>query len=121
MALPKPQGRSAGMAKTKVGRLPEPTGGGDFDPFLKAEHIGKLGAKAKIKILGGPVETPDSEYSDLQLPVSYKGSKYSLGLKVSGGNYNRLFKQFGDNPKKWHGTVEVEVKHFKANDYVAVV
>jgi len=109
------------MAKTKAGRLPEPTGGGDFDPFLKAGDIGKLGTKAKIKILGGPEETPDSEYSDMQLPVSFKGKRYALGLKVAGGNYGRLFKLFGDNPKKWHGTVEVEVKHFKANDYVAVV
>lgn len=108
------------MAKTRVGKLPEPTGGGDFDPFLKAEHIGKLGAKAKIKILGGPEETPDSEFSDMQLPVSYKGSRYSLGLKVSGGNYSRLFRMFGDNPKKWKGQVEVEVKFFKKNNYVAV-
>jgi hypothetical protein len=121
MALPKPQGRKAEMTRTKAGRLPEPTGGGDFDPFLKAEHIGKVGTRAKIKIVGAPEETPDSEYSDMQVPVTYKGTRYALGLKVSGGNYGRLFKMFGDNPKKWHGTVDVEVKHFKANDYVAVV
>jgi len=120
MALPKPEGRQQAMTRTKVGRLPQPEGG-DFDPFLKAEHIGKVGTRATIKVLGGPEETPDAEFSDMQLPVEFKGSKYSLGLKVSGGNYGRLFKQFGDNPKNWKGKVEVEVKHFKQNDYVAVV
>jgi len=111
MALPKPGGSK---------KLPSPTGGGDFDPFLKASDIGKLGAKAKITVLGGPVETPDSEFSDMQMPVSYKGKKYSLGLKTSGGNYSRLYKRFGDNPKKWKGSVSVEVKFFKKNNYVAV-
>lgn len=120
MALPKPQGRQAAMTRTKVGKLPEPTGG-DFDPFLKAEHIGKLGAKATLKILSGPEETPNSEYSDLQMAVEYKGQRYAMGLKLTTGNYPRLFRRFGDNPKNWKGKIDVEVKHHMANDYVAVV
>ena len=78
------------MSKTRVGKLPEPTGGGDFDPFLKAGDIGKLGTKAKIKVLGGPEETPDSEYSDMQLPVSFKGKRYALGLKDLRGKLRAL-------------------------------
>lgn len=115
--LPKPTGKSRGSMKG--GKLPPPDGG-DFDPFLKAEDIGKLGTKATITVVGAPEEV-ESEFSDLQMPVKFKGSQYSMGLKVSGGNYARLFKKFGDNPRKWKGAVKVEVKHFKKNDYVAVV
>lgn len=101
------------------GKLPPPDGG-DFDPFLKAEDIGDLGDTAVITVTGPPEEV-ESEFSDLQMPVKYKGKVYSMGLKISGGNYGRLFKKFGNNPKKWKGTFKVEVKHFKNNDYVAVV
>jgi hypothetical protein len=116
MALPKPSG-----SKGKTGKLPAPTGGGDFDPTLKAELVGKLGATGKIKILGAPEETPDSEFYDMSLPVEFKGKRYAMGLKISGGNYARLYKRFGTNLKKWRGVANVEVKHFKANDYVAIV
>ena len=91
-----------------------------MDPFLKAEDIGDEGDTAKITILGPPEEC-DSEFSDAQMPVKYKNQTYSMGIKWSSGNYARLFKRFGKNPKKWKGTVNVEIKHFKKNDYVAVV
>ena len=115
MALPKPSDHSG----TPMRSLPEPQGG-DFDPFLKAEDVGKLGTKGKITIIGPPEES-SGEFSDLNLPVKYRGENYMLGLKFSGGSYARLFKRFGSNPKKWKGTVAIEVKHFKKNDYVAVV
>src|SRR5271157_2675779 len=117
--LPNPSGSRRSRSSSQ-GKLPKPENGGDFDPFLKAEDIGKLGKQAKIAILGGPEET-ESEFSDALLPVKYRGQEYVLGIKWSGGNYARLYKRFGDNPKKWRGTVTVEVKHFKKNDYVAVV
>lgn len=117
MSIPKPTGRS--RTSGKAGKLPAPEGG-DFDPFLNAGVIGKLGTTAKIIVVGPPEEV-ESEFSDLQMPVTFKGSRYSMGLKVSGGNYGRLYKRFGSNPGKWRGVVKVEVKHFKANDYVAVV
>jgi hypothetical protein len=118
MTLPAPSGKRGNNSRGS-GKLPTPEGG-DFDPFLKAEVIGKLGTKATITVTGGPEEV-ESEFSDMQLPVSFDGESYSMGLKVSGGNYARLFKRFGADPKKWRGKVKVEVKHFKANDYVAVV
>jgi hypothetical protein len=117
MNLPKPAGRSRGTSR--AGKLPPPDGG-DFDPFFKAEDIGKLGKTAVITVTGPPEEV-ESEFSDMQMPIKFKGKLYSMGLKISGGNYSRLYKKFGDNPKKWRGAVKVEVKHFKSNDYVAVV
>jgi hypothetical protein len=118
MSIPKPAGRSG--ASGKSGKLPKPEGG-DFDPFLKAEHVGKEGTRGKITVLGPPEMTPDSEFSDMQMPVSFKGSRYSLGMKVNGGNYARLYKRFGDKESKWKGSVSIEIKHFKKHDYVAVV
>lgn len=118
MSIPKPGGRSS--ASSRGGKLPKPEGG-DFDPFLKAEVIGKLGTRAKITVLGPPEMTPDSEFSDMQMPVSFKGERYAMGLKVASGNYARLYKRFGENEKKWKGSVNVEIKHFKKNDFVAIV
>lgn len=117
MSLPKP---SRGKIQPRGGLLPEPQSGGDFDPFLKASDIGKLGTTATITITGGPEES-ESEFSDATMPVRFKGRDYALGIKWEGGNYARLFKRFGANPKKWKGTVKVEVKRFKKKDYVAVV
>lgn len=117
MALPNP--RKRGTNSRGSGTLPDPTGG-DFDPFFNAGVVGKLGAKGVMDVLGAPEENK-TEFSDMQMPVKYKGAKYSMGLKVASGNYARLFARFGNDPKKWRGKVNVEVKHFKANDYVAVV
>lgn len=119
MSMRAPTGRT-GSKKKSTGGLPEPGSGGDFDPFLKAEDIGKLGKTATIMVLGAPVET-ESEFSDAVMPVKFKGKEYALGIKWDGGNYSRLYKRFGKNEKKWKGQVKVEVKHFKKNDYVAVV
>ena len=116
MALPNPKQSSHGSGS----RLPTPEAGGDFDPFLNAGVIGKVGAKATITICGLP-EVRETEFSDLQIPVKFKNKKYSWGMKFSSGNYSRMFQRFGDNVKKWKGAVKVEVKHFKKNDYVAVV
>lgn len=99
--------------------LPEPSGG-DFDPFMNAAVIGKLGTKASIIVLGPP-ELNQTEFSDMQMPVQYKGLKYSMGMKTSSGNYARLYAMFGKSEKKWRGKVNVEVKHFKNNDFVAIV
>jgi hypothetical protein len=117
MSMREPTGKSK---KKKTGGLPEPESGGDFAPFLKAGDIGKIGKTAIITVLGPPVET-ESEFSDAVMPVKFKGSEYALGIKWNGGNYSRLFKRFGRNERKWKGQVKVEVKHFKKNDYVAVV
>lgn len=121
MRIPEPSG--TGKSKRKGGRgnsLPEPESGGDFDPFLKAEDVGKLGSKAKITVLGPPIET-ESEFSDMTLPIKYKTQQYAMGLKTSGANYRILYKRFGKSPKKWKGIVNIEIKHFKKNDYVAVI
>lgn len=117
MSLPNPSGRRGS------GTLPKPEStGGDFDPFLKAENIGngKVGATGSITVLGAP-EASESEFSDMTMPVKCRGTRYAMGLKTSGGNYARLYKRFGGVPKRWKGTVKVEVKEFKKKRYVAVV
>jgi hypothetical protein len=119
MALPEPKGKTRSGGSSRAGKLPPPEGG-DFDPFLKAEDIGKLGSRATIEVMSAPEEV-DSEFSDMQMQVRYKKVLYSMGLKTASGNYARLYKHFGNKPSKWHGKIEVEIKHHKANDYVAVV
>jgi hypothetical protein len=116
VSLPNPNGNRRSFRS-----LPKPeTSGGDFDPFLKASDIGKVGSTGKIVVLGPP-EPSESEFSDMTMPVKFKATKYAMGLKTSGGNYSRLFKRFGANPKKWHGAVSVEIKVYMKKPYVAVV
>src|SRR5579885_214114 len=118
MLLPAPSGKRSRSS----GSLPEPGGDfGDYAPFLNAATIGKVGTRAKIKITAEP-DARETEFSDVQLPVMFKGKEYSFGLKSDKPNYSRLFDRFGKNPKKWVGkTFEVEIKRHMKKDYVAVV
>jgi hypothetical protein len=102
-----------------TGKLPAPTGDA-FDPFFKAETVGKVGTKATIEVLGAP-EVRQTEFSDAQMPIRFDGERYSLGLSFGKQNYARLFARFGDNPSKWRGKVQIVIKHFMANDYVAII
>lgn len=120
MPLRAPKGKTGTRNTRNSGGLPEPSSGGDFDPFLKAADVGKLGTRAKIEIMGAPVEQ-ESEFSDAIMPVRFKKNDYAFGIKWDGGNYARLYKRFGASEKKWKGTVTIEIKRFKKRDYVAVV
>lgn len=117
--LPKPKG-----ARSTGGMLPTPELSGDFDPFLKAEHIGKgkLGDTATLVFTGKNVIDDDNEYgARLQCQVRLDGDLFCYGVKFESGSYGRLFKRFGSNPKKWKGKVKVEVMKHMKKLYVAVI
>src|SRR5580698_2739126 len=108
MALPKP--KSSGRV-LNAGQLPPPEIGGDFDPFLKPEHIGngKLGARASVTFTGVAEVDTENEYgARIQCSVKVKGKPFTYGVKFESGSYGRLYKKFGNNLKKWKGAVTVE-------------
>lgn len=120
MSLPKP--KSSLLLSGNV--LPPPEVGGDFDPFLKPEHIGngKLGAKGTVTFTGVNEIDESNEYgARIQCSVRVEGKPFTYGIKFDSGSYGRLYKKFGNNLKKWKGTVNVEVMTFKKKLYVAVV
>lgn len=117
MALPKPKKQNNGL-------LPTPETGGDFDPFLTVAEIGngKLGAKATLNFTGEAVLDQDNQFGPrLQCSVTLKKKDYIFGVKLDGGSYGRLFRRFGNNPKKWRGPVKVEVKKHMGKLYIATV
>ena len=123
MSLPTPKGMK-GNRVLRGGVLPPPETSGDFDPFLKPEHIGngKLGATGVIVLTGENEIDMQNEYgARLQCTVLVGRKRFVYGVKFESGSYGRLFRRFGNNPKKWKGKVNVEVlKHMKKL-YVAVV
>jgi len=124
MPLPKPKGSRSGTG----GKLPPPEQSGDFDPFLTPAEIGsgkksgKLGSTATLSFLGEcDVDLKNQYGARVQCAVQLNGERYIYGVKIDGGSYGRLYKRFGDNPKKWKGKVKVEVKKHMGKLYVAVV
>lgn len=117
--LERPTRRSAG--------LPEPSGDApsSFQPFLKAEHIGKkVGSIGSLKIK--PNSEPrmvDGNFGEqIVLPVILNGKQYDWAITVDSVNHRILFDRFGANPANWRGTLRVETKMSRQNRlYVALV
>lgn len=116
--MPKPSGRSNGSYNG--GSLPEPEGGtGQGNPFFKASMLKK--GKNKLQFLGKVRDAGPNSFSDLQAEVKFNGKVFDLGIKLSSGNYRRLYEQFGANPNKWKGIVLAEKGEYLGKEYVKIV
>lgn len=116
------KGPGGGRAIPRGGMLPDPTSGEDFATFITADTIGKVGTRAVLIVSGAPV-VRRTDFSDVQVPVTYKRANYVLGVSFSKMNYTRLVERFGKNPKKWRGKIEVEIKYSQQwkKSFIAVV
>lgn len=112
----------------KAEALPRPTAGQEVDampepevqsgnPFIKATDIGK---GCTLRLVGN-LRASSSEFSDFIVDVKKGNKDYALGLKVSSGNYARLFDRFGRNPKKWRGVIKVQPATHMGKKYVQIV
>lgn len=112
-------------APKRGGALPEPAareGSTDYNDFLKADVIGPEGTDAQIVFTGNVRGPEDSEFGErIIAEVTYKRKSYDFSIKTDSANYRLLFDRFGRNTAKWRGPVNVTIKHFANNDYVAVV
>jgi hypothetical protein len=113
-AAPNPSGKAG--SSSRLTSAPDPEAG-ERNPFIKPEDLGRSGS-ATIEILG--LEEFDSDFSDIACPVRLGRKEFVMPMRLSSGNYIRLHKRFGSNPKKWRGKVRVEVKNYMKKDYVAV-
>jgi len=110
------------------GGIPAPSAddgsSGDFNPFLKADHVGKrVGATAKLKIAGEAPRVVDGNFGEqIIVPVSLNGKRYDLAITIDSVNHRLMFERFGANPAAWRGSVNVEVKMSRQDrPYIAVV
>lgn len=103
--------------------MPAPADGpaGDFPDFLRASDLGKkIGAKGTITFLGKPGRRIDSQFGvQWAFPVKFKGKVYDWPIRENSGNHRRMFDRFGGKAPK--GTVNVELKDYNRNLYIAIV
>lgn len=122
-----PTRRGNGAAPNKRSRgnggIPAPSQSAqqsEYNPFIKASDIGDIDDAAALT-LNGKVRVADSGFGEQVIcEVRYDGSVYDWGFKVNGANHRLLFKRFGKDEKKWKGKVNVTIKEFNGNPYIAV-
>jgi hypothetical protein len=102
-------------------RKPENGNGGpDHNPWLTPDVLGESG-EGTVNLLG-TMRSSKSQFGEgIILDVNVNGSMFSWTVKYSSRNYSRLHKRFGDSEEKWKGPVNVEVKEYLGNKYIAVV
>lgn len=114
--------RSSPRGASRRGSVPPPSQSAqesEYNPFIKASDIGDLDERAKLA-LTGKVRVADSGFGEQMIcECRYDGKIYDWGFKVNGANHRILFKRFGKDERKWRGTVNVTVKEFNGNPYIA--
>ena len=108
--------------KIRAGEIPAPDASQntDFNTFLKADDIGKLGAEASL-VLTGETRIVDGAFGEqIVCEVKYGREVYDWPVKVNSPNHRLLFERFGAKMAKWRGPVKVTIKNFANKDYIAV-
>lgn len=118
------------MAKAKTapkrkagGGIPAPSANAEnseFNAFLKASDIGKVGATASL-LLTGETRVVDGNFGEqIVNEVKLGRTVYDWAITIDSVNHRMLFDRFGKDPKKWRGKVAVEVKMSRQNrEYIA--
>jgi len=103
--------------------MPEPTDGpaGDLPEFLRAADLGKKeGARGSITFLGKTASKIESQFGvQYAFPVRFKGKLYDWPIRIDSGNHRRIADRFGKRTPK--GSVNVELKTYNRNLYIAIV
>jgi hypothetical protein len=109
--------------KENTAGMPEPSEGpaGDLPEFLRASDLGKKeGTRGTITFLGKPGRRIESQFGiQYAFPVRFKGKVYDWPVRVDSGNHRRIFDRFGKKVPK--GSVNVELKMYNRNPYIAIV
>lgn len=97
--------------------MPDSTAG-ERPPFIKPQHIGRVGTTGTLELMRVTSET--SDYSDVILAVTFKGKNYRLGLRTFSNEYQSLSSKFGKKRGDWHGTLRFKVVDNNGKPYVSV-
>lgn len=84
----------------------------EFNAFLKAEHIGKLGTIASLVLTGFNRRHPKGTYGPeiIVEAVDSNGVAYDFSMREGSPNHRKLFRAFGDDERKWKGAIAVKVQ-----------
>jgi len=107
--------------------LPPPTAGGrdELAPFLKAKDLPKKGS-TKLTLLGEGHKSSSQFGEGIDVVCKIGIKQYILTIRFDSPdhrspNYRHLFERFGDDIRKWKGTVKVARKKHMGHEYVAVM
>lgn len=122
----KPSTRTTASPRERTGRIPSADrsgGASDFNPFLKAEHIGRgrLGDTAII-VLTGAARVTESQFGEQILAEGkVNGTLYDWAIKLNSPNHRYIEDTLGLESEKWRGKkVPLVVKENLGRLYVAV-
>lgn len=127
MAAKKKTARGKLGAATNSGKIPAPESSdkqanAEFNAFLKADDIGKIGATAALTFTG-ECRIADSGFGEqLIAEVKLGREHFDWGITLNTPNHRMLYERFGDNPKRWRNKrASVVVKMSRQNrPYIAV-
>jgi len=93
----------------------------DYNPFLKSEHIGKVGKVAEL-VLTGSARAVDSQYgAQIVIEVKHRKSTFDWGIKLNSPNHRLLEDFVGTDTNKWRGKrINVTVRENLGRDYIAI-
>ena len=109
---------------TKKSTIPAPSkdaGSDEFNPFLKVDHIGKLGDSETLHLTGHSRLATGDFGDQIVVEVKIGAALYDWGITLDSVNHRILFERFGKDADKWRGKVIVFVKMSRQNrPYLAV-
>lgn len=109
--------------KASIGRIPGVSReeSNNYNPFLKAAHIGHVGATAKLTLTGN-VRMSDGQFGE-QIIVEVRLGRvtYDLAIKLNSPNHRELEDALGLQTARWKNkSIAVEVKEHMGLDYIAI-
>jgi hypothetical protein len=115
--------RAAKTATSGSGRIPSANrdGGGDFNPFLRADVIGRAVGNTAIATLTGQARVVDGQFgTQIMAEVRIAGDLYDWPVKLDSANHAILEDVAGTDPAKWRGKkITLTVKEYMGKHYVA--
>ena len=119
-----PQSKGTTRTTTAAGKIPrsDESGGGDFNPFLKARDVGKLGTKATLTLTGKVRISEGGQFgTQIISEVRLNGSMYDWPVKLNTPNHRWLEENLGVKTSSWKGKkVPIIILNNLGNDCVAV-
>ena len=105
------------------GRIPSANrdGGGEFNPFLRADIIGRAVGNTAVATLTGQARVVEGQFgTQIMAEVKVNGDLYDWPVKLDSANHAILEDAAGTDPAKWRGKkLTLTVKEYLGKHYVA--
>jgi uncharacterized C2H2 Zn-finger protein len=93
----------------------------DYNAFLKAEFIGKVGKQATLTLTGNARSVESQFGEQIIVEVKHRGNVYDWGIKLNSPNHRLLEDFVGTETTRWRGKkIDVTVRENLGRDYIAI-